>query len=657
MRKFKKYPLFLTLLSALVCAACFAACAKPIGPSQYTVAFESNGGSAVASVTRNAGTQIAKPTDPARDGYEFAGWFFDSDLQNPVTFPLTLDKDYTLYAKWNGNGPGGFVLLTVTFMTNGAEKEIAPVSVEQHGKIEKPADPQKTGYTFGGWYAHATDFSEANRWDFANSAVTGDMTLYAKWTAAQYAVTFNANGGEGVPASVQAVFGAAMPTITVKPTRPLHAFLGFFDAATGGTKYYNGNLASAKNWDKTAAATLYAQWEEWKTDGDGTQENPVNLYTAEHLTSFAGQVNAGNTFAGKYIELRTDIDLEGMKWTPIGVDTRNFAGNFNGNGFEVSDFEITFKYLYAGLFGNNTGEIENLGVKNFSIDIANAYDSSTALPGILYSNRCYAGGLAGYNDGGTVQNCYASGSVTSTANVSAGAYAGGLVGGNFNGGRIIKSYATGDVAAIGYTSSYAGGLVGRNENASIQNCYATGSVISSVAGPPYDYGGMNNYGGGFVGYYIGTGSITYCYATGNVYAANNRVNTSGTASVYVYAGGFAGMVYSGAVVTGCYATGNVSAEVISIVAIASAYAGGIAGAIYNGGVTTMTNCYRYEGQQFSRKSSSSESALPSNTLSNGACTLANLNSASFYTTTLGWSNVVWDFSVLDFESGKFPTLK
>lgn len=79
----------------------FAACSDGTKTESYTVTFNSNGGSAVSPITQDEGAQIAKPTpDPKKDGSVFKGWYYDAALSQAVTFPFTLDKDYTLNARW-----------------------------------------------------------------------------------------------------------------------------------------------------------------------------------------------------------------------------------------------------------------------------------------------------------------------------------------------------------------------------------------------------------------------------------------------------------------------------------------------------------------------------------------------------------------------------
>ncbi len=214
-------------------------------------------------------------------------------------------------------------------------------------------------------------------------------------------------------------------------------------------------------------------------------------------------------------ELKADIDLGGMEWTPVAI----FYGTFNGNGYTVSNFKITTGRRYVGLFGYNGGVIENLGVENFTVNVS-------------YSGYVYAGGVVGYN-GGSITNSYATGDVSATSSGSY-AYAGGLVG--YNSGSILNSYATGDISATS-SGSYAGGLVGYNDGGSILNSYATGDVSASSD--------SDARAGGLVG--SNGGSILNSYATGDVSAT---ITSTSSRFSYAYAGGLVGYNYGS--ITNCY---------------------------------------------------------------------------------------------------------
>ena len=305
-------------------------------------------------------------------------------------------------------------------------------------------------------------------------------------------------------------------------------------------------------------------------DGNGTRftDNAGNLLVTpdEYVILYAEFYTAiseaedlnGISLNGKYA-LVCDIDLGGAEWTPIGTKEDPFTGEFDGNGYTVSNFKITTGRAYVGLFGYNKGVIENLGVENFTVNVS-------------YTYNVYAGGLVGYNSG-SILNSYAAGEVSATATASSSnsnAYAGGLVGYN-NSGDITNSYAAGDVSATSSRSdAYAGGLVGYNNSGTITNSYAAGNVsatatATSTSTSSYFYA----YAGGLVGY--NSGSILNSYATGTVSATA----TATYSSTYAYAGGLVGFNNSGDI-TNSYAAGNVSASSRS-----SAYAGGLVG--YNSG--------------------------------------------------------------------------
>ena len=206
---------------------------------------------------------------------------------------------------------------------------------------------------------------------------------------------------------------------------------------------------------------------------------------------------------GKYI-LVNDLSLDNVEWTPLGTNTKPFSGFFDGNGYTISNLKVTVQNNYFGLFGYNTGSIQNLGITTIS------FSGSVRLPGAIY-----AGGLVGYN-GGTIMNCY-----TDEVNillyhfpdVTIGAgFAGGLSG--YNTGKILYSYSSGTqvsmtaMATLGANYAYAGGLVGCNKNGTIADCY---SVIKKVSGS-YISSDMNraSYVGGLVGT-NSSGTITNCY--------------------------------------------------------------------------------------------------------------------------------------------------
>ena len=171
----KKVVLNYLVIAALMVSAAFTSCDDETKSQEFTVTFESNGGSSVETKTVKEGEKVKKPTDPTREGYAFVAWFKETTLSTEWKFDTDIvTADMTLYAKWEQNN-----MYTVTFNSNDGSV-VTPQTVVEGGKATEPSPaPTKEGYTFDGWYSDNNTFS--NKWNFASNTVTGDVTLYAKW--------------------------------------------------------------------------------------------------------------------------------------------------------------------------------------------------------------------------------------------------------------------------------------------------------------------------------------------------------------------------------------------------------------------------------------------------------------------------------------------
>ena len=140
--------------------------------NQYTITFDTAGGSAVASITQDYGTAITAPADPTREGYTFIGW----DREIPANMPA---ENVTLTAQWEINR------YTVTFDTNGGS-EIAPITQDYGTAITAPADPTREGYTFIGWdkaipaTMPAENVTVTAQWQLAARMPDRELVIYYK---------------------------------------------------------------------------------------------------------------------------------------------------------------------------------------------------------------------------------------------------------------------------------------------------------------------------------------------------------------------------------------------------------------------------------------------------------------------------------------------
>jgi uncharacterized repeat protein (TIGR02543 family) len=141
----------------------------------FTVTFDSQGGTSVASKTVASGAMTTAPVPPTRAGYSFVGWHKEAACVNPWNFSSdVVTGNVTLYAKWT-TGP----VNTVTFDSQGGSA-VAAVNAIPGTAITAPAVPTRPGYAFAGWHKEAACI---NAWNFATDTVTADITLYAKWIA------------------------------------------------------------------------------------------------------------------------------------------------------------------------------------------------------------------------------------------------------------------------------------------------------------------------------------------------------------------------------------------------------------------------------------------------------------------------------------------
>ena len=139
--------------------------------NKYTVTFNSYGGTPVPPVQEvEYGLTATKPADPTLKGYTFAFWYLGEDEQNATAydFDTPVTENITLTAKWNINK------YTVAFNTDGGTPVPPAQEVEYGLTATEPAAPEKTGYTFDGWYLGD------EKYDFS-AAVEQNITLTAKW--------------------------------------------------------------------------------------------------------------------------------------------------------------------------------------------------------------------------------------------------------------------------------------------------------------------------------------------------------------------------------------------------------------------------------------------------------------------------------------------
>lgn len=150
--------------------------------NQYTISFDTNGGTSIEPITQNYATVVAQPADPAKNGYSFDGWYSDSNLRTAYTFTTMPAEDITIYAKW------ALVNYDIVYnLDGGTNASTNPATYNIMSSAISLSAPTKTGYTFEGWYSDAS----------FNTAFTsipcgsyGVKEVYAKWEIIVYQINY-----------------------------------------------------------------------------------------------------------------------------------------------------------------------------------------------------------------------------------------------------------------------------------------------------------------------------------------------------------------------------------------------------------------------------------------------------------------------------------
>ena len=359
--------------------------------NQYTITFDTNGGSEIAPITQDYGTEITAPDNPTRKGYTFKGW----DKEIPETMPA---ENITVKAQWEINP------YTITFDTNGGS-EIAPITQDYGTKITAPDNPTRKGYTFKGWDKEIPKTMPAE-----------NITVKAQWEINQYTITFDANGGSEI-APITQDYGTEI-TAPDNPTRKGYTFKGWdkeipetmpaenitvkaqweinqytitFDANGGSeiapiTQDYGTEITAPDNptrkgytfkgWDKEIPEampaeniTVKAQWEinqytiTFDTNG-GSEIAPITQDYGTEITAPDKPTRKGYTFKGWDKEIPETMPAENITITARWKDTEKPTGEIIIGTNKWNEFlnELTF-----GIFFKDTQEVTINAVDNSGV--------------------------------------------------------------------------------------------------------------------------------------------------------------------------------------------------------------------------------------------------------------------------------------------------
>lgn len=258
---------------------------------QYTVSFDSRGGTTVSDkiVASPATTVGTLPAPPTKSSNTFAGWYTKINgggtsflASTPVT------SNMTVYAYWSTNP-----VYKVTYNSSGGTSVGAQyVTFPATNVGILPASPTKTGYLFGGWF---TATNGGGTVFTAETAVTTNITVYAKWNYYSYTVTYDSQEGSSVNPQTVASPATSVGFLPTSPTNSGFQFMGWYTQTNGGGLAFYGYTTVSSN------LTVYAYWKQiYKVilvdahRGDKTNTvNPGSLVTKPANAYFDGYAFAG----------------------------------------------------------------------------------------------------------------------------------------------------------------------------------------------------------------------------------------------------------------------------------------------------------------------------------------------------------------------------
>ena len=542
------------------------------GAGSATVTLDGNGGwwdddteKTTTTLNAGAGALLTLADLPEPQSYRsFMGWYTDADGTAPYNFSTAITADTTLYAMWDANS------CVVHYELNGGSWSAKNYSTISSGSyLSEPANtPEKEDCTFTGWYS---DENCLIPFDFVNTVITGETTLYAGWIASGYnQVIFDPNGGTingstnrlQLSITLGTAIGSELDGYTV--VNGDMTLRGWYTAAAGGSQWtlddpLMGDMVLYAHWDAAdGTPTIYS----------GTEAAPMEIEDLDQLETLRDNVNAGNTYAGCYFRIVNDLTLP-AGWTPIGamkpgaedaalgVNIYPYSGTLDGGNHTVTILEDglpLFGYVREATIQN----LQIYGTKIAGYGLVNVYTVDYGTDGD-YNTGTGGSYAAGCPDTVVIDNVtLKSGSSTLYA---------GFIGGGGSGGNtvIIRNSTIESGVVIGYgkdktsIGSFAGGISG-----TVTNCTSAATV----------------YGIDFVGGIIGSKaqSMGDCDAIGCVF-------TGTVVATGDYVGGITGGGYRSSsapnspcvIIQNCYVLGSITGQ---------NYVGGILGA-----EPTVTQCW------------------------------------------------------------------
>ena len=292
------------------------------GNDDKTISFDAKGGKEVADMTVQWGTTVKAADLPTttKTGYTFASWCTDEAATNPFS-ERVVEDNFKLYAKWSINS------YTVSYYDSDATTKLRDDAIYTYGSEIDVTDFEKANYKFEGWYT-TSDYDKDTKVSEGYKMPGHNVSLYAKWNANHYDISFNKNGDDvfGTMSSIVLTYGEELKLTKCGFQREGYTFAGWNTLSKPSAEnpgvYYPDEYVF-QGVEKTQTLVLYAQWE--------ANEYDVIFYNNETSVSFTNPVKA--TYGQPL-----DIDTEEYKASASGFEFRGWGiqTHYDSDAFDVS---------------------------------------------------------------------------------------------------------------------------------------------------------------------------------------------------------------------------------------------------------------------------------------------------------------------------------
>ena len=302
--------------------------------NQYTITFDTAGGSAIAPITQDYGTAITAPAAPTREGYTFTGW----DKTIPATMPA---HNMTITAQWTVNQ------YTITYDLDGGTAEGNPDTYTVETDAFTLKNPTRPGYTFTGWSGTGLT-GEDNLTVTIPKGSTGNRSYTAHWSLNTYSITYDLNGGtaSGNPTS----YTVESATITLnQPTKTGYTFTGWSGTDLTGEDNLTVTIPAGSTGDRsyTAHWSLNTYSITYDLDGGTASGNP-DFYTVESSTiTLNPPTRTGYTFIGW-----SGTDLSGSDNLTVTIPKGSTGNRSYTAHWSLNTYSITYDLDGGTAFGN-----------------------------------------------------------------------------------------------------------------------------------------------------------------------------------------------------------------------------------------------------------------------------------------------------------------